>query len=234
MRLSAVWVTCDHGAAGGRVVQMGENQRVDVWYSLQSDYCYFLLDRLLKLSSVGVDVIIRPVLGIVFRMPEATRNRGEMEQRYFGTDTRRTAEYLGLPHAYPDPSPIQFEPGSVWIAAKNQPHIERLYRLFVGANRQEKGLAFLDFVGRGLWDGANPEWDSSSFLPDAMSKIGLEHDKVMDRTNWSSAQDELDANHMAMLDVGHWGVPLMAYNGEPFYGQDRFDQLIWRLGIELR
>jgi len=25
------------------------------------------------------------------------------------------------------------------------------------------------------------------------------------------------------------GVPLMAFNGEPFFGQDRFDQLRWRL-----
>ena len=218
----------------GKDICMAEKQRVDVWYSLQSDYCYFLLDRLLKLSSAGVDVIIRPVLGIVLRMPEATRNRGKIEQQYFWTDTKHTAEYLGLPHAYPDPSPIQFKPGSAWIAAEEQPHVERLYRLFVGANRQEKGLAFLDVVGRGLWDGTNPGWDGSSFLPDAMSKLGLVHDKVMEQTDWSSAQDELKSNHKAMLEVGHWGVPLMAYKREPFYGQDRFDQLIWRMGVKLR
>lgn len=212
---------------------MGERQRVEIWYSLQSDYCYFLLDRLLKLSSVGVDVVVRPVLGIVLRMPEATRNRGAMEQQYFETDTRRTAAYLGLPYSYPEPSPIQFEHGSVWIASKEQPRIERLYRLFVGANRRGHGLAFLDVVGRGLWNGTQSGWDSGSFLPDAMGKIGLDHEMVMVQTEWSSAQEELNANHEAMLEIGHWGMPLMAYKGEPFYGQDRFDQLIWRLGVEL-
>ena len=28
---------------------------------------------------------------------------------------------------------------------------------------------------------------------------------------------------------GHYGVPLMVYDGEPFFGQDRFDQLLWRM-----
>ncbi len=212
---------------------MSKNQRVDVWYSLQSDYCYFLLDRLMKLSSAGVDVVIRPVLGIVLRMPEATQDRGEVAQNYFLTDTKRTAEYFGLPYSYPDPSPIQFEPGSVWIAAKDQPHIEYLYRLFVGAQRAGKGLAFVDVVGRGLWNGANPGWDTSIFLLDAMSELDLVHDTVLETTPWPEAQEELVKNHEAMLEAGHWGVPLMAYNGEPFYGQDRFDQLLWRLGIEL-
>lgn len=210
---------------------MQDRPRVNVWYSLQSDYCYFLLDRLLALSAREAQVVIRPVLGIVLRMPEATHNRGEMEQRYFRIDTQRTAAFLGLPYAYPDPSPIEFEPGSFWTAADEQPRIERLYRLFVGANRSGKGMAFLDVIGRGLWNGANPDWDSSSFFADAMAKIGLDHDAVLDRTDWESAQTELDANHRAMLEVGHWGVPLMEYDREPFYGQDRFDQLLWRLGM---
>lgn len=211
---------------------MSAKPRVDVWYSLQSDYCYFLLDRLIWLSQREVDVVIRPVLGIVLRMPEATKDRGEIEQRYFKTDTERTAAYLRLPYAYPDPSPIQFEPGSVWIASKQQPLIERLYRLFVGASREGKGLEFLDHIGRGLWNGANPNWDQSGFLEAGMACIDLQHDQVLDRANWQDVTRELDDNHHAMLDLGHWGVPLMAYQGEPFYGQDRFGQLLWRMGLK--
>ena len=29
--------------------------------------------------------------------------------------------------------------------------------------------------------------------------------------------------------AGHWGVPMMVFGGEPFFGQDRIDQLVWRL-----
>ena len=28
---------------------------------------------------------------------------------------------------------------------------------------------------------------------------------------------------------GHYGVPLMVYGGEPFFGQDRYDQMVWRM-----
>ena len=212
---------------------MGDRARVDMWYSLQSDYCYFLIDRLLKLAAAGVTVTIRPVLGLVLRMPEATRDRSDIEKRYFIADTRRTAEFLGLPHVYPDPSPIAFEPGSIWIASPEQPRIERLYRLFVGASRAGKGLAFLDVVGRGLWDGKNPGWDAGTFLYDTMARIGLDHDTLLGDNDWAGVENELDTNHQAMLEAGHWGVPLMVFEGEAFYGQDRFDQLLWRMGIDL-
>ena len=203
--------------------------KVIVWYSLQSDYCYFLLDRLMALAARGVQIELQPVLGIVLRMPEATRHRGPIEQRYFETDTARTAEFLGLHYSYPDPSPIDFEPGSLWIAAKEQPRVERLYRLWVGAHRAGKGLAFLDTIGRGLWNGRNINWDSSNFLLDGMAEIGCDHDQILADIDWQSASEELGDNHSKMLDAGHWGVPLMVYSDEPFYGQDRFDQLLWRM-----
>lgn len=210
---------------------MNEKKKIDVWYSLQSDYCYFLLDRLVALAARDVDVVLRPVLGIVLRMPEATRNRSNIEQHYFETDTARTAAFLDLPYAYPNPSPIEFEPRSLWIAAKEQPRIERLYRLWVGANRAGKGLEFLDKIGRGMWNGRNAAWDTSMFLADGMAEIGCGHDQVLSDVDWDSAAAELNENHLAMLAAGHWGVPLMVYESEPFYGQDRFDQLLWRMKL---
>ena len=47
----------------------------------------------------------------------------------------------------------------------------------------------------------------------------------------------IEANQDAQRAAGHYGVPLMALDGEPFFGQDRFDQLVWRLkqkGLQLR
>ncbi|MEM8836840.1 MAG: DsbA family protein [Pseudomonadota bacterium] len=212
---------------------MANDKRVDVWFSLQSDYCYFLIDRLLKLSEADVTVVIRPVLGLVLRMPEATADRGGLEQAYFIKDTKRTADYLGLPYAWPDPSPIEFEPGSLWIASKQQPRVEHLYRLFVGANLQGKGLQFLDKVVRHLWDGSEPGWDKSGFLARALNEIGLDEAALLKRNEWADVRAELDENHQAMLANGHWGVPLMVYENEPFYGQDRFDQLLWRMQVKL-
>ena len=36
-------------------------------------------------------------------------------------------------------------------------------------------------------------------------------------------------NSDAMAQTGHGGVPLMVFQGEPFFGGDRFDQFVYRL-----
>ena len=45
--------------------------------------------------------------------------------------------------------------------------------------------------------------------------------------------DRLDAaikqNEADQRLGGHYGVPLMVYEAEPFFGQDRYDQLLWRM-----
>ena len=205
------------------------NTRVEVYFSLQSDYCYFLIDRLLELQAQGIDLMIRPVLGGVLRLPDRYRDRDTLEQRYFNTDTGRTAAYLGLPYAYPDPSPIEFKPGSVWVAAVDQPRNERLNRLFVGAAQVGKGPDFLDRVARRLWDGSTPGWDQGDHLQRFMAEAGMVMQDVLDATSQVVAARVLKDNAQAILNAGHWGVPLMVYRQEPFYGQDRFDQLIWRL-----
>ena len=39
----------------------------------------------------------------------------------------------------------------------------------------------------------------------------------------------IDGNGEAQKRCGHWGVPLMAFENEPFFGQDRFEAFKWRL-----
>jgi 2-hydroxychromene-2-carboxylate isomerase len=45
--------------------------------------------------------------------------------------------------------------------------------------------------------------------------------------------DRLDAviaqNQADLEAAGHWGVPTMVFEGEPFFGQDRIDLLVWRM-----
>ena len=40
---------------------------------------------------------------------------------------------------------------------------------------------------------------------------------------------EIEASQEAHREAGHWGVPTMVFENEPFFGQDRFDVLVWRL-----
>ena len=36
---------------------------------------------------------------------------------------------------------------------------------------------------------------------------------------------EIEANQASLEAAGHWGVPTMVFQGEPFFGQDRIDTL---------
>ena len=48
-----------------------------------------------------------------------------------------------------------------------------------------------------------------------------------------SETDKLEAviakNQTDQENTDHWGVPLMTFRGETFYGQDRIETLLWRM-----
>ena len=207
-------------------------KRVEVFWSHQSPYCYFSLDRLLALKARGgVDLVLRPILPGVIRDLEAFRDRSEIEQRYFLTDVKRTADYLGIPYAEADPYPVAFVPGNLYRALPDQPRVFRLYHLTAAAIGMGAGWVFLDRVSRLIWDGSTRNWDDEETMRGAVQAAGLDFDLLAGRAEERAEEYERDfaENRKAMLDCGHWGAPTFAYKGEPFYGQDRFDQLVWRM-----
>ena len=103
----------------------------------------------------------------------------------------------------------------------------------ITAKINNKALDFLDTVGRMMWDGSTSNWHEGNHLGDALRRIDLYIESILHETPWEIAKEQLDNNAQAMLDAGHWGVPLLTYNGETFYGQDRFDQLKWRIKTTL-
>ena len=40
---------------------------------------------------------------------------------------------------------------------------------------------------------------------------------------------EIAVNQEALEAAGHWGVPTLVFEGEPFFGQDRIDLAVWRM-----
>src|SRR6185369_11991050 len=115
--------------------------------------------------------------------------------------------------------------------AADQPYIYRLTRLGVEAARRGRGLPFIDQVSRLIWGGKVDGWNEGSHLADATARAGLdlaELDAVVVRD--ATALDAVIAkNQEDHLAAGHWGVPTMVFEGEPFFGQDRVELLVWRL-----
>ena len=40
---------------------------------------------------------------------------------------------------------------------------------------------------------------------------------------------EMALNQDALEKAGHWGVPTLVFEGEPFFGQDRIEMVQWRM-----
>ena len=207
---------------------------VEFFWSHQSPYCYFALDRLLKLNQCDeVEVKLNVVLPGVLRIPDTFVERSELEINYFNHDVGRTADFLNLSFGEANPNPVDFLPGTMWVAAKEQPRIDQLNYLTQAANDLGQGWVFLDKVSRLIWDGKTRNWHTGHHLKLSIEQAGINYSDLLSHLEQNKQNyDALFAsNHQKMIESGHWGVPCYVYNNEAFYGQDRFDQLIWRLGI---
>jgi 2-hydroxychromene-2-carboxylate isomerase len=113
---------------------------------------------------------------------------------------------------------------------KAQPYISRLTRLGAAAAERGNGLELLKEVSAIIFGGTR-DWHLGDHLANAVALAGLdlaELDRDVE-TNAERYEAVIVENEAAQKRAGHWGVPLMAFENEPFYGQDRFDALKWRM-----
>ena len=81
-----------------------------------------------------------------------------------------------------------------------------------------------------IWGGAEG-WNEGDHLRGAAERAGLAWDELdADAQGDADALDaEIEANQRALEDAGHWGVPTLVFDGEPFFGQDRVELAQWRM-----
>lgn len=203
--------------------------QAEFFWSIRSPYVYFVLPRLIELvRDYQLDLRTRIVRPIALRDPEALRSL-RRHGRYFMNDVVRTAQFLDMPLAWPDPDPLPFDRASGQLAAE-QPYIDRLLRLAVAADESGCGLSFANEMLSMIMTGKK-NWIAVDSMSDAARRAGLDLKQLDQQVREHAAQYDaiLDTNDRAQQAAGHHGVPLMVYQGEAFFGQDRFDQFIWRL-----
>lgn len=204
---------------------------IDVFWSFRSPYSYLATPRLVRLAAeYDVDVTVRPVLPIAVRIPEFFDTANPLWLPYLLRDTFRLAESAGIPYGPPRPDPIVQDFATRKVASE-QPYIHRLTRLGVAASERGRGLLFVAEVARIIWGGEVDGWHEGSHLADAATRAGLDLDELdavigADPPRYDAT---IAANQQALEAAGHWGVPTMVFAGEPFFGQDRIDLLLWRM-----
>ena len=211
----------------------------DLYWSFRSPYSYIALPRVAALArDFAVEVEMRVVHPAAIRNPAYFRAMNPLSRPYFLLDSAREAAFRGLPFRRPVPDPIVQDQRTLAIA-EHQPYVHRLGRLGIAAAERGRGLAFCDEVSRVLWDGTVDDWHEGDHLARAAGRAGLDLAELDRAIAADPGRHEaaLAANDAALRGAGHWGVPTAVFRGEPFFGQDRLDTLVWRLrqhGLEPR
>ena len=204
---------------------------LQLYWSFRSPYSYIALPRVVALARThDVAVEMRIVHPAVLRNPAYFRTMNPLARPYFMLDSARAAAFHGLPFRRPVPDPVVQDPVTLTVAA-DHPLARRLGRLGIAAAARGRGLEFCDAVARLLWDGGTDGWDQGGHLAAAAAQAGLDLAELDAAVAADPDHHErvLDDNDRALRAAGHWGVPTFVFDGEPFFGQDRFDVLLWRL-----
>ena len=204
---------------------------VEVYWSFRSPYSYLLVPRLIELErDWDAAVKVRPVLPIAVRQPDFFANADPLWTTYLMRDCVRSAEFAGMTLRWPRPDPVVMD-YATRTYPKEQPYIHRLTRLGQLAAERGQGLPLIRAISHLIWSGETDGWHESDHLALAAASAGCdlaEMDAVI-VTEAERLDAAIKANEADQRAGGHYGVPLMVHAGEPFFGQDRFDQLLWRL-----
>ena len=204
--------------------------QADLYFSYRSPYSYFGAALYQKIAAAwDVHIDLRVVFPIAIRDPEFFERENPHWVPYLIKDVFRTAAYLEMPIGRPDPDPIVMDMETQAIAAE-QPLIRPISYLGVEAQRRGRGLAFAAEVSALVWGGVK-DWNAPEPLAGAATKAGLNLAEM--EAAITGRDDDFEAEILANQDAldaaGHWGVPTLVFEDEPFFGQDRVDMALWRM-----
>jgi 2-hydroxychromene-2-carboxylate isomerase len=202
----------------------------DLYFSFRSPYSYLAIGRYrAMIAEWDLDITLRPVYPLAIREPDFFERSHPNWMRYTFTDMFRVAQFQGIPFGPPRPDVIVQDLATRKIADE-QPYVFRVTRLGQAAARRGQGLAFAHEVATLIWGGAE-NWHEGEHLASAAERAGLNLTELDAEAlaEADSLDTEIKANQVALDAGGHWGVPTLIFDSEPFYGQDRIEMALWRM-----
>jgi 2-hydroxychromene-2-carboxylate isomerase len=181
--------------------------RVEFFFSFRSPYSYLAAPRAFALGDrPGVEVAYHGVIPMAMRgqkVPPAKR-------LHTLRDAKREADRLGMAFGrIHDP----IGEGALRCLRVAQHAVD------VGAER-----AFVLEASRAIWAEA-VDVASDSGLRGVCERAGLEWEACRAALDDPAMAARVEADTQALLDLGHWGVPVFVVDGELFWGQDRIEDV---------
>lgn len=202
----------------------------DLYFSFRSPYSYLSVARYRDMTEdYDLEIALRPVYPLAIRQPDFFERNHPNWLGYTMRDMIRVAQFHGIAFGGPRPDPIIQNVMTREIASE-QPYIRRVTRMGQAAARRGCGLVFAAEAGRMIW-GGQENWHEGDHLARALVEAGLDALEIEAEVAADAAtlDEEIAANQNALEAAGHWGVPTLVFDGEPFFGQDRIDMVKWRM-----
>ena len=182
-------------------------ERVEFFFSFRSPYSYLAGHRAFALPErFGIELAFRGVIPMVMRGQSVPREKGLHTLR----DVAREADRLGMPFGRIH-DPLGQGAMRCLVVSEHAVEIGREREFVLGASRAiwaEAVDVSTDSGLRGVCERAGLAW--------ADCRAALADPQILAR---------VEANTAALGELGHWGVPVLTFAGELFWGQDRIEDL---------
>jgi 2-hydroxychromene-2-carboxylate isomerase len=193
---------------------MTTKQTIDFYFDLTSPYSYVAAEQIEDIAAAGNRVVnYKPtLLGFVFK---STGNSAPMmnpaKGKYSAKDFARTARFHGLEINWPKKFPINATVGSRAILQVINTQPEK-------AGELTRALYKAYFV-------TGQDITEEAVVAEVASSIGLDGAALVAGTQDESIKEQMKNAVQESIDAGMFGAPYFVVDGEPFWGQDRMEQL---------
>lgn len=191
-----------------------QKNRVIIYFDYYSPYAYFVsaaFDRIAVEHSVAAEWRPLDVVQLL-RLAEGDIY-SPAKRRYVNHDVFRCAEYYATPIALPKPWPMNARPALVASLVAQEEGIFEPFRkaVFHAAWVQQRDIA------------------DPGVLADCVVQAGGDADRILRRAHDACYAQAIIQHTQAAAAEGIFGVPILVYNDERFFGRDRLAMLEWRL-----
>lgn len=187
---------------------------IDFWFDFSSPYGYFMSEKIDALAARhGRRVRWRPfLLGVVYKqIGSRPITEVPLKGEYSRHDLDRSARFLDLPFALPQPFPVATQHAGrtfYWLAAQD----EALARRFAQAAYR---AYFVD--GRDI--------SQQAVVLEIAGATGAEVAALAGALGSDAVKDMLRTASAEAITAGVFGSPYVIIDGEPFWGADRLPQI---------
>ena len=192
------------------------SKKITAWLSIGSTYTYLTALRIKNIKKQHNIVLhikpisIRQIMKAMDNIPFPPSKKAKVE--YMWRDIERRAEFYGLPKPkLPAPNSLkEFDSANL---------------IGVLLNSQGKYLEYFEETYR-VWFLESLEAGSEGNLRKCLSKMFLNFDEIVTRSNEEEVIAEYETNTSEAQQLGIFGVPSFTIGKEIFWGDDRLEDAI--------